>query len=114
MHNFINLARHTRIATGVRHAVADRTGIPPENVYFGQTHTHAGPDLQGLWGGVPASWIDALYQRVAELAEQALANGARTGRIAEDLGFSDESAFAKAFKRWTGRTPARFREAPPD
>ncbi|MEA3258789.1 MAG: AraC family transcriptional regulator ligand-binding domain-containing protein [Pseudomonadota bacterium] len=53
---------------------------------------------------------DTLLQ---DLAEQALANGARTGRIAEDLGFSDESAFAKAFKRWTGRTPARFREAPP-
>lgn len=54
---------------------------------------------------------DTLLQ---DLAEQALANGARTGRIAEDLGFSDESAFAKAFKRWTGSTPARFREARPD
>ena len=53
---------------------------------------------------------DTLLQ---DLAEQALADGVRTGRIAEDLGFSDESAFAKAFKRWTGRTPARFREAPP-
>ena len=54
---------------------------------------------------------DTLLQ---ELAERALADGARTGQIAEDLGFSDESAFAKAFKRWTGSTPARFREARPD
>jgi AraC-like DNA-binding protein len=54
---------------------------------------------------------DTLLQ---DLAEQALAGGVRTGRIAEDLGFSDESAFAKAFKRWTGSTPARFREARPD
>jgi len=55
---------------------------------------------------------DTLLQ---DLAEQALADGARTGRIAEDLGFSDESAFAKAFKRWTGSTPARFRgETRPD
>ena len=54
---------------------------------------------------------DTLLQ---DLAEQALADGVRTGRIAEDLGFSDESAFAKAFKRWTGSTPARFREARPD
>jgi len=29
--------------------------------------------------------------------------------IADDLGFSDESAFAKAFRRWTGLTPAQFR-----
>lgn len=29
--------------------------------------------------------------------------------VADDLGFSDESAFAKAFRRWTGLTPAQFR-----
>ncbi len=29
--------------------------------------------------------------------------------VAEDLGFSDESAFAKAFRRWSGLTPAQFR-----
>ncbi|MCD6680064.1 MAG: AraC family transcriptional regulator [Burkholderiaceae bacterium] len=29
--------------------------------------------------------------------------------IADDLGFSDESAFAKAFRRWTGLTPAQYR-----
>ncbi|MDP1776955.1 MAG: hypothetical protein Q8K94_10155, partial [Moraxellaceae bacterium] len=30
--------------------------IPIRNVLFGQTHTHAGADLQGLWGGVPKDW----------------------------------------------------------
>lgn len=29
--------------------------------------------------------------------------------IAGRLGFSDESAFSKAFRRWTGQTPANFR-----
>lgn len=51
-----------------------------------------------------------------ERAEQALTEGRRLADIADDLGFSDESAFAKAFKRWTGLTPARYRngsDAPP-
>lgn len=44
------------------------------------------------------------------MAEKQLQKGARLGDIAEALGFSDESAFSKAFKRWTGMTPAQFRE----
>ncbi|MCH2555783.1 MAG: AraC family transcriptional regulator [Alcanivorax sp.] len=44
-----------------------------------------------------------------ERAEQALRDGRRVADLAAELGFSDESAFTKAFKRWTGETPARFR-----
>lgn len=51
---------------------------------------------------------DTLLQ---ELAEQGLRRGERLADLAAQLGFSDESAFAKAFKRWTGDTPARFRDA---
>lgn len=45
-----------------------------------------------------------------QMAEQRLADGASVAEVAEELGFSDESAFNKAFKRWAGVTPARFRE----
>ena len=30
-------------------------------------------------------------------------------QIAEQLGFSDENAFVRAFRRWQGETPARYK-----
>jgi hypothetical protein len=54
-------------------AVAAATGIPREDVLFSQTHTHAGPDLQGLWGGVPQSWINGtLYPAAVRAVGDAL------------------------------------------
>ena len=45
------------------------------------------------------------------LAEESLAEGVAVADIAERLGFSDESAFAKAYKRWAGKTPSQFRNS---
>lgn len=44
------------------------------------------------------------------MAAESLRRDHRLHDIAQDLGFSDESAFAKAFRRWAGVTPAQFRE----
>ena len=35
----------------------------------------------------------------------------RLAEIAEALGFSDENAFNRAFRRWQGLSPARYRAA---
>jgi len=44
------------------------------------------------------------------MAEQLLRDSPRLAEVAERLGFSDESAFAKAFRRWSGMTPGQFRQ----
>jgi AraC-like DNA-binding protein len=44
------------------------------------------------------------------MATERLRDDSRLRDIAESLGFADESAFAKAFRRWAGVSPARFRE----
>jgi len=46
----------------------------------------------------------------AELAQSCLRDHRVTiAEVAFLLGFSEPSAFLRAFKRWTGRTPAAFR-----
>lgn len=53
------------IQQGLRAAVVEASCamdwcIEADNIVFGQTHSHAGADLQGLWGGVPQDWIDGV------------------------------------------------------
>ncbi|HLK41300.1 MAG TPA: AraC family transcriptional regulator [Polyangiaceae bacterium] len=56
-----------------------------------------------------AAVLDEVRHRRAEaaLAEQ----GVSIGALASALGFADQSAFHKAFVRWTGTTPGAFRRA---
>ncbi len=56
------------------------------------------------------SWQQLLDRTREQLARQYLADRSLTlGDIALLLGFSEQSAFTRAFRRWTGSTPARAR-----
>ncbi|HEY1077625.1 MAG TPA: hypothetical protein VGE51_13120 [Fontimonas sp.] len=69
------------IQDGLRTAIVDASCavdwcVERDHILFGQTHSHAGADLQGLWGGVPIQWIqDQLYAGAASAVTQAI--GAR-------------------------------------
>ena len=58
------------------------------------------------------SYKDLLDETRRELANQYLRQACLSvGEVTYLLGFSEPSNFARAFKRWTGRTPSEFRTA---
>ncbi len=58
------------------------------------------------------SFSDLLQDTRLQLARRYLDQGSRSVvETAYLLGFSEPSTFSRAFKRWTGRSPAEFREA---
>ncbi len=84
----------------IRAGVADRTGIDPDRVLVGVTHTHSAPDFQGLWGGIPVEYrnrvialtIDALssaYERRAS-ATLSVARGEHENNNRRDWPFTDQ------------------------
>ncbi|HXG27314.1 MAG TPA: hypothetical protein VNJ47_00505, partial [Nevskiales bacterium] len=72
-----NLIQDGLKAAIVQASCAANACLEPANILIGQTHTHAGADLQGLWGGVPRAWINqVLYQAAAQAVSEALQNAA--------------------------------------
>ena len=56
----------------VKQRISADTGIPADNVSVGSTHTHAGPDLYGGWGGVPKWYSAQIRDSIIVSAKQAL------------------------------------------
>lgn len=55
----------------VRQQVASRIPVPADAVIVQSDHSHAGPDVIGLWGGVPTWWLELQREAVVEAAVQA-------------------------------------------
>ncbi|MCO5103136.1 MAG: AraC family transcriptional regulator [Burkholderiaceae bacterium] len=45
-----------------------------------------------------------------DMALQALRDGQKIAAVSEALGFCDENAFSRAFRRWTGQSPAQYQK----
>lgn len=56
----------------IRERVAEQTGLDRSRVLIHATHTHAGPDFQGLWGGVPEAYRTYVVERATESIVDAL------------------------------------------
>lgn len=55
----------------IRRDAARLTNLPPERVLIACTHSHASPDTQGLWGGVPAAYETHIAHRAASAVWEA-------------------------------------------
>ena len=56
----------------VRNRIAADTGISVDHISIGATHTHAGPDLYGGWGGIPKWYAAQIRDSVIVSAKEAL------------------------------------------
>jgi hypothetical protein len=60
-----------RLMDDIRNGASLVTGLSPNNVLVTATHSHCGPDLQGLWGGVTANYRRLVVERSIEAISEA-------------------------------------------
>lgn len=94
------------VIDAIKAAAAQATGIPVEDIVVGMTHSHAGADLQGLWGGVPQEWVQGTLVAMAADAAAAAQRDARAATLNYARGAD------AAFNNY--RRPRIYREADAD
>jgi hypothetical protein len=58
----------------LKQKISADTGLPADAISIGATHTHAGPDAYGGWGGIPTWYWHQLRDSFVASAKQALLN----------------------------------------
>ena len=57
----------------VRQQVSHDTGVPAAMIVVNSDHSHAGPDLIGLWGGVPVDYLKYVHDQAVKALDEAYA-----------------------------------------
>ena len=83
------------LAQQIKQAAALRTGLPPSHILISATHTHAAPDLLGLWGGSPGAYKNHLIDEVT-----AAVAAAYQGRVDSTVSFSVGKVKAHNRRDW--------------
>jgi len=60
-----------RVLRAIQAQTEKRTGVPRDAIWISATHSHAGPDFQGLWGGVPDGYKDRVIAATVEALSKA-------------------------------------------
>lgn len=83
------------LAQQIKQTAALRTGLPPSHILISATHTHAAPDLLGLWGGSPKSYKNHLIDEVTSAIASAY-----KGRVDSTISFSTGKVKAHNRRDW--------------
>src|SRR5207253_7644492 len=78
-------AAYKQCACGIwdaRQQVAAERHIPIESIVVNSDHSHGGPDLIGLWGGVPVHYLQYVHDQTVKALEAALDNAQRAHLLA--------------------------------
>ena len=83
------------LAQQIKQTAALRTGLPPSHILVSATHTHAAPDLLGLWGGSPEAYRSHLIDEVTGAIVSAY-----QGRVDSTIGFAAGTVKAHNRRDW--------------
>ena len=97
------------LASRVRAILMDTPTLGKERV--GEHLAMSGRHLTRMLSEEGFSFRQLREQVLQTRAEAMLKRSEKVTVIAETLGFADDSAFTKAFRRWSGMTPTQFRES---
>jgi len=108
------LADQTLATLGQHSLTADVQRLVRQHPRWGKERVAAELELSGRHlnrrlGEEGLSFKSLRESVLQQMACRALQGEQRVAEIAEALGFSDEGAFVRAFRRWQGVTPARYK-----